>query len=127
MKDGNSTILYTKETRVVCNLLYVHRAYRAAEQQSDRALYRSRDTTLYYLGSWSRRTSSLSDLLPEALLHYPPPGLAQSLKLDKRVLCPRLLLSSWFRKMPTVRTSSTSTTCRLDLADFIDVFGDTIV
>ena len=127
MKDGNSTVLYTKETRVVCNLLCVHRAYRAAEQQSNRALCRSRDTTLCCLGSRSRRTLSLSDPLPEASLHYPPPGLAQSLELDKRVSCPRLLPSSWFRKMPAVRTSSTSTTRRLDLANFIDVFGDTMV
>jgi hypothetical protein len=67
MKDGTPTILYTKETREVCNLLCVHRACRAAEQQSNRALCRSRDTTLCCLGSWSRRTSSLSDLLPEAL------------------------------------------------------------
>jgi hypothetical protein len=37
MKDGNCTVLYTKETRVVYNLLCVHRAYRAAEQQSNRA------------------------------------------------------------------------------------------
>jgi hypothetical protein len=34
MKDGNSIALYTKETREVCNLLCVHRADRAAEQQS---------------------------------------------------------------------------------------------
>ena len=127
MKDGNSTVLYTKETRVVYNLLYIHRAYRAAEQQSNRALCRSRDITLCCLSSRSRRTLSLSNPLPEASLHYPPPGLAQSLELDKRVSCPRLLPSSWFRKMPAVRTSSTSTTRRLDLAIFIDVFGDTMV
>jgi CheY-like chemotaxis protein len=50
----------------LCNLLCVHRAYRAAEQQSNRALCRSRDTSLCCLGSWSQRTSLLSDLLPEA-------------------------------------------------------------
>jgi hypothetical protein len=37
MEDGKSTVLYTKETREVCNLLCGHRAYRAAEQQSSRA------------------------------------------------------------------------------------------
>ena len=112
---------------MVYNLLYVYRAYRAAEQQSDRALYRSRDTTLCCLSSWLRQTSSLSDLLPKALLYYPPPSLAQSLKLDKRVPYPRLLPSSQFRKIPTIRTSSNSTTYCLDLTNFIDVFGDTIV
>ena len=71
---------------------------RATEQQSNRALCRSRDITLCCLGSRSRRTSSLSDPLPEASSHYPPPSLAQSLELDKRVPCPRLLPSSWFRK-----------------------------
>jgi hypothetical protein len=50
MKDGNPTILYTKETREVCNLLCIHRAYRAAEQQSNRALRRSRDTSHCCLG-----------------------------------------------------------------------------
>jgi hypothetical protein len=74
MEDENSTILYTKETRELCNLLCVHRAYRAAEQQSNRALCRSRDTTLYCLGSWSQRTSLLSDLLPEASLHMTGEG-----------------------------------------------------
>lgn len=32
MKDRNSTILYTKETRELYNLLYIYRAYRVAEQ-----------------------------------------------------------------------------------------------
>jgi hypothetical protein len=31
MKDRTLTILYTKETRKVYNLLYVYRAYRVAE------------------------------------------------------------------------------------------------
>jgi hypothetical protein len=34
MKDGNSIVLYTKETRKVCTLLCV---YRATEQQRNRA------------------------------------------------------------------------------------------
>jgi hypothetical protein len=55
-----------RRLREACSLLCVHRAYRAAEQQSNRALCRSRDTSLCCLGSWSQRTSLLSDLLPEA-------------------------------------------------------------
>jgi hypothetical protein len=61
MKDGTLTILYTKETREACSLLCAHRAYRAAEQQSSRALCRSRDTLLCCLGSWSQRTPLHAD------------------------------------------------------------------
>ena len=75
MKDRNSTVLYTKETRGLCNLLCVHRAYRAyraAEQQSNRATEHSAGHVTQRsagLGSWSQRTSLPPDLLPEASSH----------------------------------------------------------
>jgi hypothetical protein len=37
MKDGNLTILYTKEARSSCTLLCIHRAAEHTEQQSSRA------------------------------------------------------------------------------------------
>jgi hypothetical protein len=57
MKDGTLTILYTKETRSMCSLLYAKQSNRVAEQQSNRATRRSRDLRLCCN---LKRTSSLA-------------------------------------------------------------------
>lgn len=72
MKDGTPTILYTTETReyATCSVSTEHTEH--TEQQSNRATEHSAGHVTQrsaVLAAWSRRTSSLSDPLPEASLH----------------------------------------------------------
>jgi hypothetical protein len=72
MKDGTPTILYTEETReyATCSV-----STERTEQQSNRATEHSAGHVTHRsagLGSWSRRTSSHTDLLPEAFITLSP-------------------------------------------------------
>jgi len=88
MKDGNPTVLYTKETRVRLRPALYLRARRATEQQSNRALCRSHDPCSVRLSSaWQEQAAATTFRVVLCLrpsLHYPPPGLAQSLELCLR-------------------------------------------